>query len=140
MQFALLVFYFLSACFYFFFFGSFIPYKNFNTNRIVYCPAKPHPHTLLHKIGAFCGKLVEEYRAGNVMAACVLVNNATETRWFQSLCGAASAICFPSGRVRFWNPSKEAAPLQGQAVLFLGDDMATFKAAFSKFGVVCHVV
>ena len=92
------------------------------------------------KISAFCGKLVAEYQSGNVMAACVLVNNATETRWFQSLCGAASAICFPSGRVRFWNPSKEAAPLQGQAVLFLGDDMATFKAAFSKFGVVCHVV
>lgn len=33
-------------------------------------------------IGQFAAKLVEEVRAGHVTAACVLVNNATETAWF----------------------------------------------------------
>lgn len=92
------------------------------------------------KIGAFCGRLVDSYESERVTAACVLVNNATETKWFQLLCGVASAICFPAGRVRFWHPEKQAAPLQGQAVLFLGDDVEAFCKHFSGFGIVCHVV
>ena len=93
------------------------------------------------KIGAFCTKLVNEYTKGSVTAACVLVNNATETRWFQGFRGVASAICFPASRVRFWSPDKEeAAPLQGQAVLYLGDDDELFDVEFSIFGWVREMV
>jgi len=88
----------------------------------------------------FCEALVEHYRTGKVSQAIVLVNNATETRWFQLLMSEASAACFPLGRVRFWHPSKKSAPLQGQAVLYLGQNHQAFTEAFDDMGSVCHVV
>jgi hypothetical protein len=85
-------------------------------------------------VGQFSAKLVEEFTHGNVEQACVLVNNATETGWFQPLALVASAICFPAGRVKFWHPERESAPLQGQAVLYLGAAVESFRAEFSGFG------
>ncbi len=87
-------------------------------------------------IGKFCARLLSAYTAGNVTAACALVNNATETQWFQELAHVASAVCFPKGRVRFWHPERVSAPLQGQAVLYLGDRPHSFMDAFSNFGLV----
>lgn len=85
-------------------------------------------------IEQFCTKLAESHEAGAVTEACVLVNNATETRWFQTLASVAAAICFPAGRVKFWAPGREAAPLQGQAILYLGNRPETFMSAFADFG------
>jgi len=85
-------------------------------------------------IGQFAEKLCDSYASGNVTSAVVLVNNATETRWFQSLAEQASAACFPKGRVKFWHPRKVAVPLQGQAVLYLGPNADDFARAFSQFG------
>jgi ParB family chromosome partitioning protein len=88
-------------------------------------------------IEQFAGKLAESVAAADVTAAVVLVNNATETDWFRTISTVASAVCFPEGRVRFWSPDRESAtPLQGQAVLYVGDRLAAFHAAFSPFGVV----
>lgn len=85
-------------------------------------------------IDGFCGTLADSYADGNVTEACVLVNNATETGWFHALAEVASAMCFPRHRVKFWHPEKESAPLQGQAVIYLGENVETFRAVFVQFG------
>jgi ParB family chromosome partitioning protein len=87
-------------------------------------------------VNQFCGRLVEALSSGDVAEACVLVNNATETGWFQGVAEEAAGICFPRGRVKFWHPSKEAAPLQGQAVIYCGPNTDKFIGEFCKFGVV----
>lgn len=89
-------------------------------------------------IGQFCEKLTSEYGKG-VKSAIVLVNNATETAWFQSLIKSAAAVCFPKSRVKFWAPGRIAQPLQGQAVIYLGDDISGFFEAFSEFGFVAEI-
>ena len=96
----------------------------------------PYESSLVDK---FAKKLADSFSAGDVTAAVVLVNNGTETKWFQCLAEQASAICFPKGRVKFWHPRKEAVPLQGQAVLYLGDDIKAFVAEFSSFGFCMEV-
>jgi ParB family chromosome partitioning protein len=83
----------------------------------------------------FSETLVSQYKNQIVTQAIVLVNNATETAWFQSLAEAACALCFPSGRIRFLDPSGvPGAPLQGQAIIGLGVDVLAFYSAFSDFG------
>jgi len=85
----------------------------------------------------FCRKLVAHFEADTVTEACVLVNNATETEWFQGVAQCAVAVCFPNGRIRFWHPEREeGAPLQGQAVLYLGPHPTEFRQQFGRFGIV----
>ena len=84
-------------------------------------------------IGRFIQKLNDEYR--NYKQAIVLVNNATETEWFNDLVSIASAICFPKSRVKFYMPDgRTGAPLQGQAVVYIGEDWEDFIGAFSDIG------
>lgn len=85
-------------------------------------------------IGKFADKLVDE--SPNIEQAIVLVNNATETVWFMRMVGISSAVCFPHGRVKFIdvNGRPSAAPLQGQAILYIGDNVGVFCDVFSQFG------
>jgi phage N-6-adenine-methyltransferase len=91
-------------------------------------------------ITEFIDAFVRKYNAGEFQQACVLVNNATETNWYQSLLTYASAVCFIKGRVKFidksGNPS--GAPLQGQTVLYFGNREKSFIDAFSEFGIVLY--
>jgi phage N-6-adenine-methyltransferase len=88
-------------------------------------------------VGQFAEKLAGSLP--QVSQAIVLVNNATETQWFQRLGEVASAICFPRGRVRFWAPDKVSAPLQGQAILYIGGEVESFCRVFARFGLVVRV-
>jgi ParB family chromosome partitioning protein len=90
-------------------------------------------------IWQFCDKLAASVLAGSVTEAIVLVNNGTETAWFQRLAETSTAICFPKGRVKFWSPDKIATPLQGQAFFYMGPHPDTFTAEFSRFGLVVRV-
>lgn len=92
----------------------------------------PYSSELIWK---FIDKIIE---SDEVTEAIVLVNNATETKWFQAIAEKAKAICFPSGRVKFWNPEKESFPLQGQAVLYIGKHPDKFTKFFSDMGTVWH--
>jgi len=97
----------------------------------------PYSATLIPK---FVAKLLREFRAGNVTEAVVLVNNATETAWYTALAETASLVCFPRGRVKFWHPDKTcAAPLQGQAVLYLGPNPDSFRRHFERFGTIADL-
>lgn len=83
----------------------------------------------------FCVKLLAELGAKHVMAAAILVNNATETKWFQMLLAECDAVCFLQSRIRFWKPGvKSMAPLQGQAVLYYGPQAEAFCEAYSHLG------
>ena len=93
-------------------------------------------------IDQFTSKLAEHFVAKEVTEAIVLVNNATETDWFRKIAEIASSICFPSGRIKFLdkNGEPEGAPLQGQAVIYLGTKVKTFRQPFSQFGFIAEVM
>lgn len=91
-------------------------------------------------VGHFCERLTASYLGGLVTEACALTNNATDTAWFATLASAAAAVCFTTGRVRFWSPGKAAAaPLQGQAVTYFGPNADVFAASFARFGWIATI-
>lgn len=89
-------------------------------------------------IEQFASKFVEQYYNGNIDQAIVLVNNATDTGWFATLCESAAAVCFPRGRIKFLDANNVPAntPLQGQAFLYFGEQCDEFVAIFGAFGRV----
>ena len=99
-----------------------------------------NPPYASHLIGLFADKLAEHVKRGDVTEACVLVNNATETVWFKALLDVASCVCFIWGRVKFIDAGGKAsgAPLQGQALLYIGPNAEAFGLAFSDFGTVLY--
>lgn len=86
-------------------------------------------------MGQFAERITQEAMRGS--EAIVLVNNATETAWFQRMGEVASAVCFPKSRVKFLDPyGNPGAPLQGQAVIYFGPNVEKFAAEFHSFGMV----
>ncbi len=87
-------------------------------------------------MGQFASKFAAEIRRGST--GIVLVNNATETGWFQEMAEVCSAICFPKTRIKFVDPqgNVSGAPLQGQAILYFGQKSDDFAEVFQKFGFV----
>lgn len=91
-------------------------------------------------IQQFVEKLVAEYGEGRTTEAILLTHNYTDTAWFHIAAGACTAICFTRGRVKFYNANGEiAAPTQGQAFFYFGDNVDAFRTAFNEVGFIAVV-
>lgn len=95
------------------------------------------------QIGQFIEKLNDELTRQNVSEAILLTHNYTDTKWFHSAQNQCAAICFTKGRIGFLSPEgQKAAPTQGQAILYFGNDVHKFSKHFESFGFVMvpHVI
>ena len=81
-------------------------------------------------------KFVDKLLDSNFNQAIVLVNNATDTKWFSRLAYRANAIIFPTGRIKFLSPDgvTHNSPIQGQAILYFGKHIKSFSDAFKLYG------
>jgi ParB family chromosome partitioning protein len=94
----------------------------------------PYGTRLIRK---FVDKLIAHVQAGDVPQAIVLVNNASETEWFQTLGDYAERVCFPRRRIQFWHPEQPLrSPMQGQAVFYYGDRARLFALTFASVGMI----
>ena len=84
----------------------------------------------------FTARAIREYENGDMEEAIVLVNNATDTGWFQTLLDSYPA-CFTRGRVKFWtSEGPNLGARQGQVFFYLGHNPAKFTEVFNQFGIV----
>lgn len=84
----------------------------------------------------FVEKLRTSYESGDVQQSILLSHNNTDTAWFHNLASVASAICFPKKRIKFYRGEDIAAPTNGQAFFYLGNDVEAFKDVFCSVGFV----
>lgn len=80
-------------------------------------------------------QFAEKLSKSNFEQAVILVNNATETGWFLQMIKKASAVVFPTGRIRFEKADRVGnAPLQGQAFIYCGQNSEYFLEVFEQYG------
>lgn len=69
----------------------------------------------------------------------LLVNVATDARWFQQALGECDAVCFVAKRIRFVQSdgiTLGGSNTRGQAFLYFGNDLAAFTQVFARHGTV----
>lgn len=87
------------------------------------------------EIELFIGKALQHIQDGSVKQAIILTNNSSDTGWFHLL--AQYPFCLTRGRIQFWNSEgKTLATRQGQAIFYIGNNVAKFVTEFSRFGIV----
>jgi hypothetical protein len=81
-------------------------------------------------------RMLDEYEAGTFTQGVFLVNNATETKWFQRALGVAAAFCLTDHRISFWDEQgkSRSGNTRGQAFVYLGHRPWAFMDAFSEHG------
>lgn len=85
--------------------------------------------------GQFIAKLFEEFAAGNVTDAIVLVNShCTDTAWFQPLFDGV--LCFTNHRINFYGDVDRSGSTHGSVFAYFGDKREHFAETFSQFGSV----
>ncbi len=88
-------------------------------------------------VGDFQGKFVGDHAARYFAAGLTLVNNATETAWFQQLL-KHFPVCFPDHRISFVNAQgfEMTQNRQGQAFFYAGPKLPLFRRTFGQIGKV----
>ena len=90
----------------------------------------PYAQPLIKYFSEKVCETVEKDKFSNMI---ILVNNATETTWFQDMSMLASAICFTNKRIKFLDPEgNPGAPLQGQTILYFGSEINLFFNEFNR--------
>jgi len=91
---------------------------------------------------AFIERLAQEFQAGQVSQAVVLVNShGTDTQWFQPLWDGL--LCFTDHRINFISPQgggEESGSNHGSVFAYLGSRRVDFVNEFSVFGTVVERV
>ena len=88
--------------------------------------------------GRAINRFIHEYEARHVAEGIVLVNNATDTHWFNALVQHCDALCFTDHRISFWNADGKHASsnTRGQVFCYFGRKRDRFKEIFDKHGFV----
>jgi phage N-6-adenine-methyltransferase len=92
----------------------------------------------------YCRSLISQFslavinKRQDYEQAIVLVNNATETRWFQDLLRNCNAFCIFNGRIKFIaiDGKTGGTSLQGQIILYFGSNIQKFEENFAPFGIL----
>ncbi|MFC4700950.1 DNA N-6-adenine-methyltransferase [Glaciecola siphonariae] len=89
-------------------------------------------------INASIDIFVEHWKNGKISEAIVLVNNATETKWFQQLLLESTAICLVNKRIAFENRDGKhvSGNTRGQVFLYFGKKTQKFNKTFGRIGAV----
>lgn len=104
-----------------------------------------HDHTVFMNppyAGKLCsqavGLFLDHWERRTFGSGVFLVNNATETKWFQRALSLANAICLTDHRISFWNADgkKMSGNTRGQAFFYFGSRSELFAESFTKHGCV----
>jgi hypothetical protein len=82
------------------------------------------------------GKLLDEYKNGNIKCACCITYASTSERWFKPLLDFPQ--CFLTGRTNYFLPdgSLKKGATKGSVVTYLGDDQWKFALEFAQLGTI----
>jgi hypothetical protein len=96
-----------------------------------------NPPYVIQLIDHFVTRLVEEVQHGHVVEAILLVNNCTETTWFQQADAAATRRCEPKGRIKFVDSrGQRTDPQRGSVFFYFGSNPERFTEIFAPFGPI----
>jgi ParB family chromosome partitioning protein len=91
-------------------------------------------------VGKASDAFIRALDAGHIRRGVILVNNATDTKWFKKLRERCTAACFTDHRISFGSPDgkRVSGNTRGQCFLYFGDveGARQFAANFNQFGWV----
>lgn len=101
-----------------------------------------NPPYKMPDVASFAEKMRVAYAAKDI-EGILLVNNCTDSDWWQLSAKASPSLCFTDGRVPFYSPrsgSQKMQTRQGQTFFYFGANAKMFRQVFSDIGVVMREV